>query len=187
MQLEDLFVKFPVIETERLILRQFTLDDAQAFFLCISDPEVWRYSRRPAQTSLEETTHSLKKLLQWYEKRTMVPWAIVLKEHQHLIGQFQMEEWSDEDHRAAVGYRLARQYWGKGYATEALHAVIAYLFENTTVNRIDAFTWSENVASARVMEKAGMRFEGLARQRNFAKGAFRDLKTYAILREDYLR
>ena len=65
--------------------------------------------------------------------------------------------------------------------------MIAYLFENTTVNRIDAFTWSENLASARVMEKAGMRFEGLARQRNFAKGAFRDLKTYAILRKDYLR
>jgi [ribosomal protein S5]-alanine N-acetyltransferase len=96
-----------------------------------------------------------------------------------------MEEWSDEDHRAAVGYRLGKQYWGNGYATEALRAVIAYLFEQTTVNRIYASTWRENSASARVLEKAGMRFEGLARQRRFAKGAFRDVKFYAILREDF--
>ena len=115
----------------------------------------------------------------------MLSWAIVLKENQRFIGRFQMEEWSDEDHRAAVGYRLGKQYWGKGYATEALRAVIAYLFEQTTVNRIDAVTWRENSASARVMEKAGMRFEGLARQRRFAKGAFRDRKSYAILREDF--
>ena len=97
-----------------------------------------------------------------------------------------MEDWSDENRRTAVGYRLGKQYWGKGYATEALRAVIAYLFEQTTVNRISASTWSENMASARVLEKAGMRFEGLARQRRFAKGAFRDVKFYAILREDVL-
>jgi [ribosomal protein S5]-alanine N-acetyltransferase len=100
------------------------------------------------------------------------------------MGRIQMEEWSDADHRTAVGYRLGKQYWGKGYATEALRAVIAYLFEQTTVNRIYASTWAENTASARVLEKAGMRFEGLARQRRFAKGAFGDVKFYAILRED---
>ena len=110
----------------------------------------------------------------------------MLKENQRLIGRFQLEEWSDENHRTGVGYLLGKQYWGKGYATEALRAVIAYLFEQNTVNRIDTFTWSENNASARVMEKAGMRFEGPARQKRFAKGAFRDLKIYAILREDFL-
>jgi [ribosomal protein S5]-alanine N-acetyltransferase len=186
MQLEGLFIAFPVIETGRLILRQFTPDDAQALFVCISDPDVWRYSRRPVPTSLEWITHHLDTLLKRYQERTMVTWAIVLKENQHVMGKFQMEEWSDEHHHAALGYLLGKQYWGNGYATEALRAVIAYLFEHTTVNRIDAFTWRENVASARVMEKAGMRFEGLARQRYFAKGAFRDLKTYAILREDVL-
>ena len=115
----------------------------------------------------------------------MLSWAIVLKESQRFIGRFQMEEWSDENHRATVGYLLGKQYWGNGYATEALRAVIAYLFEQTTVNRIDTFAWAENIASTRVMEKAGMRFEGLARQRRFAKGAFRDVKYYAILREDF--
>src|SRR5437660_11341139 len=102
MQLEDLFVKFPVIETERLILRQFTLDDAQAFFLCISDPDIWRYSRRPAQTSLEETIHSLKNLPHRYEKRTTAPWAMVLTDHPHPTPHSPTEDSTDDDHRAAL-------------------------------------------------------------------------------------
>lgn len=80
---------------------------------------------------------------------------------------------------------IGKPYWGNGYATEALGAVIAYLFEQTTINRIETFAWAENSASTHVMEKAGMRFEGLARHRRFAKGAFHDFKYYAILREDF--
>jgi [ribosomal protein S5]-alanine N-acetyltransferase len=182
--LEYLFSIFPIIESKRLILRQLTPEDAPDFFACQSDPEVFRYSGRSKEPSLESATHTLNILFKRHQERTMLSWAIVLKENQCFIGRFQIEEWSDENHRAAVGYLLGKQYWGKGYATEALSAVIAYLYEQTTVNRIDAFTWSENIASARVMEKAGMRFEGLARQKRFAKGAFRNLKIYAILRED---
>ncbi len=83
MQLEGLFLAFPVIETERLILRQFTPDDAQALFVCLSEPDVWRYSRRPVPTSLEGITHHLDTLLKRYQERTMVTWAIVLKEIGH--------------------------------------------------------------------------------------------------------
>lgn len=183
--LQDLFSVFPVIESERLILRQLTSEDATDFFACQSDPEVFRYAGRSEETSLESARHMLNILFQRHQEQTMLSWAIVLKENQRFVGRFQMEEWSDENYRAAVGYLLGMQYWGKGYATEALRAVIAYLFEQTTVNRIDTFAWAENVASTRVMEKAGMRFEGVARQRRFAKGAFRDLKIYAILREDF--
>ena len=183
--LQDLFSVFPIIESKRLMLRQLTPGDAEDLFACQSDPEVFRYSRHSEETSLESATHTLNRLLKWHQEGFMLSWAIVLKENQRFIGRIQMEDWSDEDHRAAVGYLLGKQYWGKGYATEALRAVIAYLFEQTTVNRIDAVTWRENSASARVMEKAGMRFEGLARQRRFVKGAFRDRKSYAILREDF--
>jgi ribosomal-protein-alanine N-acetyltransferase len=183
-QLEDLFSAFPLIESERLLLRQLSPEDAVHVFACESDPEVFRYSRRSEETSLESATQTLNILFKWYQERIMLCWAIMLKENQRFIGRIQMEEWSDEDHRAEVGYRLGKPYWGQGYATEALRAVIAYLFEQTTVNRISAFTWAENTASARVLEKAGMRFEGLSRQKRFAKGTFRDTKNYAILRAD---
>ena len=183
-QLEDLFSVFPLIESERLLLRQHTLEDAPDYFACYADPEVFSYSPLSEETSLASATHTLNRLLTWHQERFLLCWAIVLKENQRFMGRIQMEDWNDEDHRTAVGYRLGKPYWGNGYATEALRAVIAYLFEQTTVNRIDAVTWRENSASARVLEKAGMRFEGLARQRRFAKGAFRDVKFYAMLRED---
>lgn len=184
-QLDDLFSVFPLIESKRLILRQPMSEDALDFFACHSDPEVFRYSRRSEDTSFESATQTLNKLFTWHQERFMLSWAIVLKENQRFIGRIQMEDWSDEDHRAAVGYLLGKQYWGNGYATEALRVVIAYLFEQTTVNRIYASTWAENTASARVLEKAGMRFEGLSRQKRFAKGTFRGTKNYAILREDF--
>lgn len=183
-QLEDLFSDFPLIESERLLLRQHTFVDAADCFACYADPEVFRYSPLSEETSLESATLTLNRLLTWHQERFLLCWAIVLKENQRFMGKIQMEEWSDENHRTAVGYRLGKPYWGKGYATEALRAVITYLFLETTVNRISASTWSDNTASARVLEKAGMRFEGLARQRRFAKGAFRDVKFYANLRED---
>lgn len=185
-QLEDLFSVFPLIESERLILRELTIGDAADLFVCQSNPEVFRYSRRSEETSLESATQTLNRLLKWHQERFMLSWAIVLKENQRFIGRIQIEDWSDEDHRAAVGYLLGKPYWGKGYATEALRAVIAYLFEQTTINRLYASAWAANIASARVLEKAGMRFEGLSRQKRFAKGAFRDTKNYAILREDFL-
>jgi ribosomal-protein-alanine N-acetyltransferase len=183
--LQDLFSVFPLIESERLLLRQVIPEDAGDFFACQSDPEVFKYAGRCEETSLESARDRLNILFKRHQEQTMLSWAIVLKENQRFMGRFQMEEWSDENHRATVGYLLGKPYWGNGYATEALRAVIAYLFEQTTVNRIDTFAWSENKASTRVMEKAGMRFEGLARQKRFAKGAFRDLKYYAILREDF--
>jgi ribosomal-protein-alanine N-acetyltransferase len=183
-QLEDLFSVFPLIESERLLLRQHTPEDAADCFACYADPEVFRYSPLFEETTLESATHTLNRLLTWHQERFLLCWAIVLKANQCFMGKIQLEEWSDEDHRTAVGYRLGKQYWGKGYATEALRAVIAYLFEQTTVNRISTSAWSENIASIRVLEKAGMRFEGLARQRRLAKGAFRDVKFYAMLRED---
>jgi ribosomal-protein-alanine N-acetyltransferase len=176
-QLEDLFSVFPLIETERLILRQLKLEDAEDFFVCHSDPEAFRYSRHSEETSLQSATHTLNRLLKWYQDRFMLCWAIVLKENQRFIGRIQMQEWSDIHHSAEVGYRLGTQYWGKGYATEALGAVIAYLFEQTTINRIYASTWAENIASARVLEKPECALKAYPDRSALSKGPFEIPKT----------
>jgi [ribosomal protein S5]-alanine N-acetyltransferase len=80
-QLADLFSVFPLIESERLLLRQHTPEDAPDCFACYSDPEVFRYSRRSEETSLESATHTLNRLLKWHQERFMLCWAIVLKEN----------------------------------------------------------------------------------------------------------
>ncbi len=80
---------------------------------------------------------------------------------------------------------LNQASWGQGYGTEMLKWVIAYTFEHTDLNRIEAHCFNENHGSYRVMEKSGMLFEGIARQRYLARGIYRDIRMYAILRDDY--
>jgi ribosomal-protein-alanine N-acetyltransferase len=88
--LQDLFAAFPVIESERLILRQLTLEDAADFFACQSDPDVFRYAGRSEETSLESARQMLNILFKRHQEQTMLSWAIVLKASQRLIGRFQM-------------------------------------------------------------------------------------------------
>ena len=90
-----------------------------------------------------------------------------------------------EHARAEVGYVLSRGYWGRGIMTEAVRAVIHFGFEELHLNRIESRCIAENMASARVMEKAGMVYEGTLRGREFIKGYYRDMKVYAIRRKEY--
>ena len=93
--------------------------------------------------------------------------------------------YAPEHARAELGYVLSREHWGKGLMPEAVRAVMAFGFEKLSLNRIQARCIAENLASARVMEKAGMTFEGTLRESEFIKGAYRDIKLYSILRREY--
>jgi ribosomal-protein-alanine N-acetyltransferase len=91
----------------------------------------------------------------------------------------------DELHRRGdIGYALAREYWGHGYATEAVRAMIEFGFEHLNLNRIEARAVPANVASTRVMQKAGMKYEGILSESGFFKGAYQDVALYSILRSD---
>lgn len=183
---QDLFALAPTLETARLLLRQITLGDADAIFAFQSDPEVLRYYRSEAFTRLEQTQEYLQRAIEAQQRHERLGWAIILKGSQQLIGRIHLGDWSVRDHRAEANYMLARAYWGQGYMSEALNALLAFAFQQTDLNRIEAYCWSKNVGSARVLEKAGMQLEGMARQRLFCKGHYRSIKTYAILKEDYV-
>lgn len=83
---------------------KLTPEDAPDFFACHSDPEAFRYFRHSEETSLESARHTLSILFKRYQERSMLCWTIVLKENQHFMGRIQMQEWSDADQRAEVGY-----------------------------------------------------------------------------------
>lgn len=102
-----------------------------------------------------------------------------------IIGAIGLKNWSLQHSRAEVGYVLAREYWGKGYVTEALNAVLAFGFSEMELHRIEAKAVPENRGSTRVMEKAGMKFEGLLRDHQFVKGAYQSLNLYSILKHDF--
>ncbi len=177
----------PRLETGRLVLRALVPGDAAAVFAHASDPEVARHVTWEVHRSMEDAEAFLELTIGRYESGDAPDWGLVYKGDGRLIGTSGFVGWEREHARAEVGYVLNRGYWGRGLAAEALGAMISFGFRHMGLNRIEARCIAENSASARVMEKAGMTYEGTLRQREFVKGAYRDMKLYAILKEEHRR
>ncbi|HET9223072.1 MAG TPA: GNAT family protein [Roseiflexaceae bacterium] len=185
MTLDELLANLPVIETERLLLRKITLDDAADIFEYASDREVPTYMSWEPHQSIQETYDYLERVMRRYQEHNPGPWAIVHKRDAKMIGTCSYSSWEREDYRAEVGYVLNRRYWGQGYMAEAVRAIVDFGFSRLGMNRIQARCDVPNIGSARVMEKVGMSFEGVLRQQLFEKGTFRDIKIYSILRSEW--
>jgi RimJ/RimL family protein N-acetyltransferase len=173
------------IETDRLILRKMTLDDAEGFFEFASDPQVTQYLMWDTHATVEESRALLARVIGMYESGQGLPLGVVHKADGKLIGACGIYIDDARHARAEIAYWLSRQYWGQGLTTEAVRAIIAFGFDTLTMNRIQALCFPENNASARVMEKAGMKYEGLLRQYRLIKGTYQDLEIFAILRQDW--
>lgn len=172
------------IETERLILRRFRPEDARPMYeTWTSDPIVARFMRWTTHRSVSETRAVVGHWVQCY-RTGGYEWAVTLKSDGTLIGSIGIMDLSRSDLSGEAGYCIARPYWNQGYATEALRAVIGYMFRRVGLNRIEAFHAVGNPASGRVMEKAGMSFEGICRQKYQTADGLADCAHYAILAED---
>ena len=185
MKLLDILADLPTIETERLLLRKITLNDASDMFEYASNPEVSEYTMWSTHVSIEDTKYFLKSLTKMYKKRELVDWGIVHKAEKKFIGTCGFVEWSMTHSRAEIGYALSARYWSEGYMSEAVNAIIEFGFREMLLNRVMGRCEVNNIASARVMEKVGMQFEGILRQQLFVKGKYWDLKIYSILREEF--
>ncbi len=155
-------LSFPMLplETPRLRLRRFVAADLEDLYRLDSDPVVMRYVI-PPRTWAETETYLQKILLDYDNGSGLIRWNVEEREtgaFVGVIGLFRLEDDSDWE----IGYRFFPEFWGKGYATEALRAVIAHAFERLNLPRLVAVANPENRASYRVMEKVGMRFEKMA-------------------------
>lgn len=175
----------PRLETERLLLREFTERDAQNIFEYASDPEVIFFMPWDKHETLEDTNEYLSKSKVAFQNSDNIDLGIELKSENKLIGAISVRNWNNINSCADVGYIVARKHWGKGIAAEALKAVIKFGFEDLHVNRIEAHCDENNLASFRVMEKVGMKYEGTHRQKIFIKGKFISIRFYSILKSEY--
>ena len=161
------------------------LNDAEAVFAYASNSEVSRYTLWETHRSIEDSRAFLEFATQKYENGGEPDWGIVYRGNGCLVGACGLVNWEAEHARAEVGFVLSREYWGRGLMSEAVRAILRFGFERMNLNRIEARCIAENAASARVMEKAGMFYEGTLRQREYIKGAYRDIKLYAILKKGF--
>lgn len=179
--LDGAFLRLPEIVTPRLLLRRMTMADAQDVFAYSRDPEVSRHVLWDAHRSIQDSRAYLRFIQRQYRAGEASSWGIVLRETGHLIGTIGFMWINRENRSAEAGYSLARAHWNRGYMTEALRAVLRYGFEELDLHRIEAQHETDNAASGRVMEKAGMRREGVLRGRLYNKGKFVDVALYAAI------
>ncbi|WP_230499896.1 GNAT family N-acetyltransferase [Sutcliffiella rhizosphaerae] len=171
-----------MIRTERLQLRNLTLKDSETIFAYFSQPEMTRfYGMEPFRTKLEADKF-IKDFIDDYTN--LYRWGIVEKETEQLIGTCGFHAISEKHARAEIGYEIDLPYWGKGFATEAISALVHYGFDSMNLNRIGANVYPENVASCKVLEKVGFTHEGLLRGYLSQGGHYHDANVFSILRTD---
>ena len=171
------------IETERLILRRAVLADADAMFRnWASDPEVTKYLTWPTYETAE-TAHQILDL--WsneYEKPDYYQWMIVPKVLGEPIGSISVVRHNDQIEEAEIGYCIGSRWWHQGIMSEALTAVIGYLFAEVGMNRVAARHDPNNPHSGGVMRKCGMHYEGTMRAADRNNQGICDTAQYSILR-----
>ena len=174
------------LETERLILRDFVKDDWQRVLEYQSDPLYLRYNEWT-----ERTPETAQEFVGWFldnEKQTpriKFQLAITLKSNDLLIGNCGIRMDHPNAFQADVGYELDPQHWNQGYATEAAHAIVDFGFNRFDLHRVWSWCVADNLGSAHVLEKLGMRREGHLRENEYYRARWWDTLMYAILIDEW--
>lgn len=173
------------LETERLVLRRYTVDDAQAAFegWC-SDPEVARYTTWDAHPNANVTRRLIEMWVGEYDRPQTYNWVLELKQTGAIIGNCAGVRVNDEIDEIELGWCMSRNEWGKGYMPEAVRAIMRFLFDEVGASRVCAKHDIENAKSGRVMQKVGMKYEGVRRQGFRGRSGIKDVACYAMIRSD---
>ena len=174
------------IETERLILRRYVTSDAEDMYRnWAGDPEVTKFLSWPTHPNAEFSRSLLETWVIFYDEGRTYNWGITLKGEDHVIGNIAVVERDERTCSYEIGYALGQAFWGRGIMPEALKAVIAYLFEGEKdLMRIIATHDVRNGKSGRVMQKAGMHFDGVLRVSKKNNQGLHDTAYYSVLRSD---
>ncbi|WP_313807509.1 GNAT family N-acetyltransferase [Flavobacterium sp.] len=175
------FSTFPILETERLLLRRIVIADAPQMFALRSNPEIMRYIPREMPKSIEDANAHIEFMQGLLESNECINWGICLKEDGILIGNIGYFRMQPENHRSEIGYMLSTDFHGKGIMQEAIEKIIEYGFKELKLHSIEAVTDPENFASWKLLEKNGFIREGHFKEDCFWQGKYLDSYVYSLL------
>jgi len=176
---------FPILETNRLVLRQLTVDDSENWFKNLSDDEVAVLIGMEPLENVEDSRSIINSFIGRYENKNGMAWAIIFKEDENFIGTCSYEKIDSHNLSGEIGYDLLKKYWGHGFMSEALSAIIDYGFESLGLNRIEAHTAAINQSSRNLLRRLGFFEEGIFRESSYFRGEFRDDCQYSLLRREW--
>ncbi len=179
------FADLPPLPTERLLLRKLRLEDAADQWAYARDPEVAEPGMWEPLSTLQENRQDLEATLARYARNEPAEWGIEHRADHKLIGRCGFVRYKPDHRLAELGYALARPYWGHGYMSEAVQAVLAFGFGALGLHRIEAICLADNARTIRVLERARFQHEGTAREAYRHDGAFMDLRRYALLAREW--
>jgi ribosomal-protein-alanine N-acetyltransferase len=173
---------FPILNTDRLVLRELTDKDAQAILNCFSNPDVLRHYGQKPLTSIEQVKHIIQNFSNNFNDKRGIKWGIEVQGQEGIIGTIGFQEWSTEHKKADISYALFPESWGKGYAKEAVEKVISYGFQEMDLVRIGAIVFTENDASNKLLKKLGFEKEGVLRNFMHQNDMPFDTNIYSLLK-----
>lgn len=177
----SIFESFPVLESERLLLRRITLDDTDLMFTAYSDMRANNYIGRDPVKSHQEIIDKIKLINDSFDNQDGVSWAITLKPSDKYIGTVGLWKLFKEHHRAEIGYRLNYEHWNKGIMSEAIQLVKDFGFNKMKLHSIEANTDKDNIASHKVLMKNGFVKEAHLKENWYYNGQFLDSVIYCIV------
>jgi ribosomal-protein-alanine N-acetyltransferase len=175
------FTPFPVLTTQRLMLRQFTYDDAADLFEVRSNVGIMQYINRPLAKTVDDAVDLIKVINDLLSSNNGITWCISLKNNQRFIGSIGFWRIEKENYRAEIGYLLNPAYQGAGLMQEAIDAVIPYGFDAMNLHSIQANVSSGNAPSIKLLEKNNFVREGYFKENHFYNEAFADTAVYTLL------
>ena len=175
-----------VIETERLLLRPFVMEDIEAAYANWGgDPEVSKYLHWECHRNTDDTREVLSMWIDGYKKNDFYQWAIVPKELGENIGTISIVGMNEKTDMLHFGYCIGSRWWRKGYTSEALAGILPFLFDEVGANRVESQHDPENENSGKVMLKCGLKYEGTLRQAERTTRGIVDSSVYSILKSEW--
>jgi [ribosomal protein S5]-alanine N-acetyltransferase len=175
------FTPFPVIETERLLLRRISNDDVNEVFELRSNPETMKYIPRPLVKTTEDALEHIAMIEEKIVINEGINWGITLKGNPKVLGIIGYYRLQPENYRAEIGYMLLPEFHGKGIITEAVKRLISYGFDDLKLHSIEAVIDPENFASEKVLQKCNFVKEAHFKECEFYNGKFLDKVIYSLL------
>jgi [ribosomal protein S5]-alanine N-acetyltransferase len=180
------FENFPILETQRLILRRITDDDTQAWFAVWNHPNVLRYL---IDFETPPDKAEVKSIITWaddiFSRKTGMRWAITLKPDDVMIGSCGFHLYDKSNRWAEIGYELHHDYWRKGIMSEAVSELLRFCFEDLQLHRVEANVTVGNQASAGLLGHLGFTLEGTWRDKVYWHEQFYDLWQFGLLEDEY--
>lgn len=185
MSIEDMFTNFPVLTTERLLLRQIQPADAEDLFATFSDELVMEFYGHLPHKSVDDSRELIRQQHVRYAQHEGIRWGITLKGEDRVIGSCGFYLFDLESQHAETGYELNRAYWRRGIVSEAMAAILTYAFDELKLHRVEAVVDDVNERSKGLLRKLGFTHEGTLRKRFYFRERFLDEHYFGLLRDEW--